>query len=84
MSGSKNQIEVNYQAFLKILPSIITAQRGKFALMHDGEIILFLDTARDAYVVGVKFYGEGENEFSIQKVTDAVVDLGFYSRFPPW
>jgi len=46
--------------------------------MYDGEIVQFFDTAGDAYQVGVKTYGTGA--FSIQEVTDASIDLGFFTH----
>ena len=46
--------------------------------MHDGEIVEMFDTARDAYVSGNKLYPD--QEFSIQEVANAPVNLGFLSH----
>jgi hypothetical protein len=72
-----DQVRRNYDAFVQKLPDLLTAHRGKFALMHDAEIVEFFDTAGDAYRAGQKLF-EDQN-FSIQEVTDSPVDLGFFS-----
>lgn len=77
----KDEIRSNYEAFVQKLPELLQKHRGKFALMHDAGIIEFYDTAADAYKIGVKDYGEGN--FSIQEVTDAAVDLGFFNYALP-
>jgi hypothetical protein len=74
-----DQVEINYQAFEKKLPSLIPAYRGKFALMRNEEIIEFFDTARDAYFAGKKIF-EKDKLFSVQQITDTPVDLGFFSH----
>lgn len=80
MSDSiRQQVETNYKAFQEKLPSILTAHRGKFALMRDGQIIEFFDTARDAYVAGQKIFQQ-DQLFSVQEVIETPVDLGFFSH----
>jgi hypothetical protein len=71
----------NYEAFSKKLPEFLQAHRGKFALMRDGEVSEFFDTPGDAYLAGQKLYADGR--FSVQEVTDAPVDLGFFSHAVP-
>jgi hypothetical protein len=78
--ANREQIEKNYKAFQERLPSIMAEQRGKFALMRNGEIVDFFDTARDAYIVGQKLYPDG---FSIQEVIETAVDLGYFSHALP-
>src|SRR5262245_61671930 len=48
----QEQIQQNYEVFQAQLPQLVATYRGKFALMHDREIVEFFDTARDAYVAG--------------------------------
>ena len=72
------QIESNYRAFEEKLPGLVPAYRGKFALMRNGDIIEFFDTARDAYVAGQKLFPD--RLFSVQEITDVPVDLGFFSH----
>lgn len=76
--GTQSEVRKNYEAFVKQLPELLSTHRGKFALMHDGKIIEFFDTAGDAYKVGIKNHG-GVGKFSIQEVIDSPVDLGFFS-----
>lgn len=76
------QVEKNYRAFQQKLSALLPAQRGKFALMRDGEIVAFFDTARDAYIAGQKLF-EQDHLFSVQEVIDTMVDLGFFSHAVP-
>lgn len=77
----QKEIEGNYAAFEKLLPELIKTRAGKHALMHNGIIVDFFDTARDAYVAGQRLYPDGL--FSIQEVTNVFVDLGFFSYAMP-
>jgi hypothetical protein len=77
----KEEIEKNYRAFVAMLPSLLPTNRGKFALMHAGEILEFYDTARDAYLAGQQAYLDGL--FSVQEVTSSPVDLGYFSHAVP-
>lgn len=73
-----DHLKKNYEAFMLKLPTLLQAQRGKFALMRDGDIIAFFDTARDAFFAGQKLYSD--KLFSVQEVTDVPTDLGFFSH----
>ncbi len=74
-----DQVKGNYDAFMVELPSLLKSHAGKFALMRDGAVVEFFDTARDAYFAGLGLFKE-EGRFSIQEVVEAPVDLGFYSH----
>ncbi len=76
-----DHLKQNYEAFQKLLPSLLPQHRGKSALMRDGELVEVYDTPRDAYVTGQKLYEDGR--FSIQEVTDEVEDLGYFSYALP-
>ena len=76
--SDNSEVRLNYEAFRKKLPDLLQTHRGKFALMHDREVVELYDTAGDAYKVGIKSYGEGS--FSVQEVTDSPVDLGFFNH----
>lgn len=76
---SREQVKRNYEAFAQRLPGLLASHQGKFALMRDGEIVEFFDTARDAYVAGQKLFKD-DQLFSIQEVVEAPVDLGFFSH----
>ena len=71
----------NYEAFMQQLPQLMFTQRGKFALMHDGQLIECFDTARDAYIAGQQLFPT--TPFSVQEVTETPVDLGFFSHAVP-
>jgi len=72
------EIQQNYEAFNKMLPSLIAEHRGKHALMRGGEVIAIYSTAQDAVQTGESFYED--KLFSVQKITDSAVDLGYYSH----
>jgi hypothetical protein len=74
----REQVDKNYQAFLSMLPNIIMQYRNKYALMKDGEVIGYYSTLDDAYMTANKFYPT--EPYSVQKVTDVPVDLGFFSH----
>ncbi len=77
----QKQIQANYSAFQQRLPDLLPTHRGKFALMRNGDIVEFFDTARDAFLFGQKLYPDGL--FSVQEVIDSPVDLGFFSHAVP-
>ena len=72
------QLEQAYAALRAKLPKLLPTYAGKFALLKDGEIVNFFDTAMDAYTVGKKDFGIGG--FSIQEVAYKVLDLGYFSQ----
>jgi hypothetical protein len=78
----KKQVESNYKAFEQKLPDLLATHRGKFALMRDGQIIEFFDTARDAYIAGIKLFDK-DRLFSVQEVIETPIDLGFFSHALP-
>ena len=78
----RQQIEDNYKAFQTQLPSLLSSRRGKFALMRNGQIVEFFDTARDAYVAGQQIFAT-DRLFSVQEVIETPVDLGFFSHAVP-
>jgi hypothetical protein len=80
-TDASSEVRRNYEAFVQKLPELLPVHRGKFALMHDTNIVEFFDTAADAFRAGRKLYTEGR--FSIQEVTDAMADLGFLSHALP-
>ncbi len=74
----REQVELNFKAFSEKLPELINIQMNKYALMRDGEIVEIYNSWEDAYKTGLRFY---EDElFSVQKITNSSVDLGFFSH----
>ena len=78
---TQEAVDKNYQAFRAMLPDLIKTNLGKFALMHDEQIVEFFDTARDAMLYGEREFPDGV--FSVQQVTTSVVDLGYFSHALP-
>jgi hypothetical protein len=80
MDRVRQQVEVdrNYDAFVRMLSTILPDHRDQIALMRDGEIVAYFDKPGDAYRRGLDRYPDGI--FSIQEVTDEPIDLGFWSH----
>jgi hypothetical protein len=75
---AREQVDKNYEAFVAMLPSILATHQNQYALMMDGEVVGFFSTLEDAYTTANKFLAD--QSFSVQKVTDIPVDLGFFSH----
>ena len=73
-----SEVDRNFDAFQKRLPELLKTHPGKFAVMHNGEIIQFFDSLSDAARFGHEKFG-GAGKFSIQEVTSKNVNLGFYA-----
>ncbi len=71
-------IDDNFEAFRRQLPDLLKTHAGKFALLREGGIVEYFDTARDAMIYGSKEYADGL--FSIQEVTDRSANLGYFSH----
>ncbi|MEA3002473.1 MAG: hypothetical protein QOH81_1261 [Sphingomonadales bacterium] len=74
----RSEVERNYDAFVRLLASIVGDHRDQLALMRDGRIVDFFDRPGDAYRKGMERFPDGI--FSIQEVTDEPIDLGFWSH----
>lgn len=79
-SNEQIQIEINtnLEYFLRQLPSLLKTHRGQYALMRKGEVIGFHPSAEAAQTAGKAQFADGL--FSIQKIVEAQVDLGFFSH----
>jgi len=77
----QSEIDQNLEYFVKELPRIPASNTGKFALLRRREIKGYYDTALDAVKTGNSLYPD--KLFSIQQVTTAMVDLGYYSHAVP-
>jgi hypothetical protein len=77
MPSIQEEVDRNYEAFIKELPNIIRDHRGQYALMKNGRIINYFSTAADARMAAEAFITDGL--FSIQQVTDAPIDLGYFN-----
>lgn len=72
------QVDQNYDAFQRVLSTLLPAHRNEFALMRDRQIVGFFDKPGAAYSDGMRRFPD--QLFSIQEVTDEPIDLGFYSH----
>lgn len=73
----QEEVDLNYEAFRVLLPQIIGVHRDRYALMKDGKIVNYFTSAEDARVAAESFIKDGL--FSIQHVTDASINLGFFN-----
>lgn len=74
----QQEVDRNYEEFQKLLPSIIAAHRNQYALMQNGKVLGYYSTSKDAMSTANSFLTG--KPFSIQRVTDGQVDLGFFSH----
>lgn len=72
------EIQRNYAAFVDLLQSLLPANLGRYALVHDQQLEGVFDTPAEAARSG--FAKFGDEHYSIQFVTDEPVDLGFMSN----
>lgn len=73
-----SQAELNHRAYNKRHRHLEETDRGRFALMHDGDIVKIYDDAEDAYLSGVEQFGiEG---FAVKEIGAAPFSLGIMSR----
>ena len=74
----REEVDRNYDAFTRVLGTILSDHRDKLALMRDGGIVGYFDTPRQALEAAYERFADGV--FSIQEVTDEPIDLGFWSH----
>ena len=74
----RQEVDRNYDAFMRMLASLLPDHRDEYALMRDGEIVDFFAKPGDANRAGVERFSD--RIFSIQEVTDEPIDLGFWSH----
>jgi hypothetical protein len=74
----RSEVDRNYDAFVRMLGTILPQHRDKLALMRDGAIVAYYSSPGEAHRAGVERFPDGV--FSIQEVTDEPIDLGFWSH----
>jgi hypothetical protein len=72
------EVDRNYDAFTRILASILADHRDQLALMRDERIVGFFNSPREALFAAHELFPDGI--FSIQEVTDEPIDLGLWSH----
>ena len=76
-SQRQQEADENFKFFQKKLPALIKKHEGEFALLKDQKVINFFETSSKAMQYAKKHITD--DMFSIQEVTDEVVDLGIIS-----
>jgi hypothetical protein len=78
MSHSKSEeISKNLERFLQALPALVPDHEGQYALIKDGSIQEFFDSAMDAQIAGNQRFDD--QIFSIQCVKEEAEELGYFS-----
>jgi hypothetical protein len=73
----QSKVDRNFEVFSELLPSLLQTHPGKYAVLHDGNVVEFFDTLGDAVKFGHAKFGDAN--FSVQEVTRQGVNLGFHS-----
>ncbi len=74
----KQEVDRNYDVFMRLLGGLLPEHRDQLALMRDGNVVGFYRTPREALEAAAEMFSDGI--FSIQEVTDEPIDLGFWSH----
>ena len=76
--SKQEEVDRNFAFYQAELPKVLPQYRGKYALLRDRRIVGYYETIVDAQTSGNALYADGL--FSVQKVSDESIDLGFYSH----
>jgi hypothetical protein len=72
------EIRRNYDFFKDVVGSMMAEHAGKFALIHDRSVVDFFKTPGEAVSEGARQFGA--LPFSVQRVINRPIDLGFLSH----
>ena len=75
---NRGEVERNYRAFQAELPELLRKAPGRFALLHDEEVVSIHDRLQDAWKEGVGKFPD--RRFSVQEITNQIADQGCYSH----
>lgn len=78
MTEKQRVMRSNYEAFAAMLPRLLPANAGKYALLREGKVVAFFGLITEAVDQGEEMFDDGL--FSVQRVTSEVVDLGLFSH----
>ena len=78
LARQRREVDHNYDAFARMLSSIIAEHRDELALMREGKIVGYFATPRQALEAAAERFPD--RIFSIQEVTEEPIDLGFWSH----
>jgi hypothetical protein len=74
------ELRRNYDAFTRVLPTLLAEHEGEYALMRHGQVVAYFGTPGGALRSGRERYED--DLFSVQEVTTEKADFGWYSRAP--
>ncbi|MEM8825526.1 MAG: hypothetical protein AAGD40_01175 [Pseudomonadota bacterium] len=72
------EVDRNYEAFIAMLPDLLSDHRGEYALMKDRKIVSYNASSWEALKEGKARFGK--KPFSVQEVDDEPIDMGFFSH----
>jgi hypothetical protein len=71
------EVDSNFEAFKAMLPRLIKGSAGRYALLHNRDLVELFDDSVTAFMAGLEKFGQGA--YSVQEVSDQPDNLGFYS-----
>ena len=80
-AARQTELENNYKAFEKLLPTYRVQDVGKYVLMRHGQQVNIFDSAKDAIIFAEAQFTDGM--YSVQQITSKTVDLGYFSHAVP-
>ena len=78
MDALQAEIDTNFDNFQRVVGSYLPERKGQWALMRHGNVVSIHPDAGSAEGTGIEQFKD--DIFSIQQITDEVVDLGFFSH----
>ncbi|MFA9202167.1 MAG: hypothetical protein ACEQSC_01285 [Candidatus Nanopelagicaceae bacterium] len=78
MATKSTEINSNFEAFSRLLPTVLDEHFGESVLMKAGHVVGFFKTTGAALSTAKESFPDGI--FSIQKVENIPVDLGWFSH----
>ena len=78
MDNLQAEVDRNFDSFQRVVHQYLPKKQGEWALLRHGDLIEFYASASEAESAGMARFPD--DLFSIQEVTDDVVDLGFFSH----
>ena len=73
------ELEKNRASFEMVKGKMEAEHWGRTVLLHDGNVVAIYNDEGDAYEIGYEKFGPGH--FSLHRVGERSVDLGFHSVF---
>jgi hypothetical protein len=78
LDSREAEIRRNYEFFKSVVASLLPEHAGEVALIHERKIVGYFETASEAVTEGTGRFGN--LPFSVQRVINRPIDLGFLSH----